>query len=308
MSQSRVWLEVSHFIENGNYEQFLPTQSPERIIVFGIGSSYFAAQLIAHTLRVEWSRLKQHTDTRVLACSAMAIGSEINPGPQDWVVGLSHRGKTPATVQAFELSRNKGAWGIWGVGRGGAQNSLASLNIYTSELEKCEPHTIGMTGAICAITSLLLGKTGIQIWNELSQIALPQLETLRSKFQTIPTLIIGEWEGEWIAKEIRLKLIEMARLRPLVFGSEEFFHGPQLFSESGIKAREGSKLKWCDYVWYIETPGDARSARFSEQSNLGSACITQVSRTHGLAWVPALVELQWRALAVALNQGRNPDG
>jgi hypothetical protein len=48
-------------------------------------------------------------------------------------------------------------------------------------------------------------------------------------------------------------------------------------------------------------PNDPRNASIRAEYTI------PVSGTTPLAWVPALVELQWLALGAALNQGETPD-
>ena len=57
-----------------------------------------------------------------------------------------------------------------------------------------------------------------------------------------------------------------------------------------------------DRIWHIALPKDPRAAQIKAAHRIG------VMASSPLAWVPALVELQWLALATALNRGVNPDG
>jgi fructoselysine-6-P-deglycase FrlB-like protein len=107
-------------------------------------------------------------------------------------------------------------------------------------------------------------------------------------------VLLGEWEGEWIAREGALKLMEMAKLPVRAFGSEEFFHGPKF------------SVKPKDTIWHCETHRDPRSLDLSDAVQ-GEVVRISVSTSTPISWVPALVELQWLALAVALNLGVDPD-
>ena len=73
------------------------------------------------------------------------------------------------------------------------------------------------------------------------------------------------------------------------FGSEEYFHGPRL-------------SRWRkDGIWHVAHQKDNRAAEIRSRASDRNV------RFKPLAWVPALVELQWLALAVALNRGVDPD-
>jgi hypothetical protein len=56
-----------------------------------------------------------------------------------------------------------------------------------------------------------------------------------------------------------------------------------------------------DQIWHVSMPKDPRNNELKPAHSIG------VFGASPLAWVPALVELQWMALATALNLGRNPD-
>lgn len=96
-----------------------------------------------------------------------------------------------------------------------------------------------------------------------------------------------------MAREISLKLMEMAGIRASVYGSEEYFHGP----EASL-----ARFKRKDPIWYISGSADPRLGQIQAQLK------TEFQSEQSLAWIQSLVELQWMALAVALNKGVNPDG
>jgi fructoselysine-6-P-deglycase FrlB-like protein len=296
LSQRQVWRQVVQEVGSSGLAKSLPLRRPKRILIFGVGSSFFAAKLSAFTLTREMRAQKKKDEIFIYACSSVAVGVEVFPRKGDWAFGLSHRGRTPITVRALELCKKAGAFTAWMTAKGGQAHPLANLNVSTSELEKCEPHTIGMTSAICALTTLLSGLQMAENWMSLSENPDPDVKALQAQPISVPSLLIGEWEGEWIAREIRLKLIEMARVRAIVFSSEEFFHGPQLYSQNGA-----NKCMVSDPIWYLSTPDDLRSRDFPQARHF------KISREHSLAWISALVELQWLSWVVAVNQGRNPD-
>jgi fructoselysine-6-P-deglycase FrlB-like protein len=286
-SQRDAWKEVSEAtLQITNRE--LPTERPKRIVLCGVGSSLHAAKLTAYTL----VRDKLRERVPVIACSSMVIGTEVIPTKGDWVFGFSHRGRTAATRKALEVCDRAGAFTILVAAKNVEQDEFTRFLLPTIELEKVEPHTVSLTSAVCAVTTLLLGTKAAEEWEALRSIGDPSLETVQARAGKGPTLLIGEWEGEWLAREGALKLMEMARLPVRAFGSEEFFHGPQ-FSRTDD-----------DTIWYIHHPKDARANEALLEHPKHRISIFGASP---LAWVPALVELQWLALGTAVNRGVNPD-
>ena len=104
-----------------------------------------------------------------------------------------------------------------------------------------------------------------------------------------PSVIVGEWEGESLAREGALKLMEMARLPVRSYGTEEFFHGPQ------------HALSAEDSIWQVVHARDQRA------TEVKSSYRFNINGSTPLAWVPTLMEMQWAALAVAANLGVDPD-
>jgi len=286
-SQRDAWKEVSEATLQITSRE-LPSERPKRILLVGVGSSYTAAKLTAYTL----VRDKMRERVPVIACSSMSIPTEVTPTKGDWVFAFSHRGKTVPTRKALEIADRNGAFTILVAGKGVEQPDHVRFMLPTVELEKVEPHTVSLTSAVCAVTTLLSGQKAAEEWEALRSIGDPDLETVRSRAGEGPTVLIGEWEGECLAREGALKLMEMARMPVRSFGSEEFYHGPH-FSHSDK-----------DVVWYLGHPKDARA----QEPLLTSAKRTiSMFGASPLAWVPALVELQWLSLGVALNRGINPD-
>jgi fructoselysine-6-P-deglycase FrlB-like protein len=263
----------------------LPMETPKRILLFGVGSSYHAARLTSYTL----IRDKLRERIPVVACNSLAIGTEVLPGRGDWAFGFSHRGKTEATLKALEQCDLAGAFTLLVAARGVEQRDFVRFLLTTTNQESVEPHTVSLTSAVCAVTTLLSAGKAAEEWEALRSIGDPDIETYRTRAGDGPAVILGEWEGEWLAREGALKLMEMARLPVRSFGSEEFFHGPRF------------SLKKDDKIWHVAHQRDPRSSQIKSAHQIG------MFGASPLAWVPALVELQWLALAVALNRGVDPD-
>jgi glucosamine 6-phosphate synthetase-like amidotransferase/phosphosugar isomerase protein len=283
-SQRDAWAEIGERISRVTSREF-PFETPKRILLFGLGSSYFAACLAASALRRDKNRVR----TPVIACPSTHVGAEIHPSRGDWAFAFSHRGGSRPTLDALELSDRSGAFTVMVSGKGVRAPESAKFQIETCEVEKVEPHTVSVTGAICAVTNLLLGPKGGEEWDALRSIGDPDLDLMCRRAGKGPTILMGEWEGEWLAREGALKLMEMARLPVRAFGSEEFFHGPR-FSVTDK-----------DRIWHVSMPKDPRETEIKAEHRVSVFGATP------LAWVPALVELQWLALATAINLGVDPD-
>jgi fructoselysine-6-P-deglycase FrlB-like protein len=286
-AQRESWKEVSERVAAISRREF-PPEPPKRILLFGVGSSHFAARLTSYSL----TRAKDRVRIPAVACSSMGVGVEIIPQKDDWAIGFSHRGQTAATLKALEICDRAGAFTILVAATDAPHmGEIESVRYHlpTCPLEKTEPHTISLTSAVCAVTTLILGAKATEEWDALRSIGDPHLELLQSRAGQGPSVLLGEWEGEWLAREASLKLLEMAGLATRAYSSEEFFHGPK------------AALSAEDVVWHVSHGKDPRNA------DIQSAYRVDIRGSTPLAWVPALVELQWLALAVALNRGVDPD-
>lgn len=292
-AQREIWREVYERVSMISSHE-LPPEAPGRILLFGIGSSHFAAKLTGFSL----IRAKGTGRFRVpvVSCSSLAIQHEVIPRHGDFAFGFTHRGRTAATRQALDACARAGAFTLLVAGQG--LRDLAadeSIRFYlpTSPMEKVEVHTMSVSAAVCAVTTLLLGGSATEEWDAVRSIGDPNLDVLRSRVGQGPSVLVGEWEGEWLAREGALKLMEMARLAARAFGSEEFFHGPQRSVPPELP------------LWHVSMDDDSRN---EDIARIRPAYRVDVRGRTPMAWVPALVELQWLSLAVALNRGMDPDG
>lgn len=283
-AQKDQWKEISARVASLESRDF-PHGGPKRIIFFGLGSSYIAAKLCQLTLKRDRTRQK----VPVIVCPSTHVGVDALPAKGDWVFAFTHRASGGPTIQALELAERLGAFTVQVSAQGVAQHHSAHYVLPTVPLERVEPHTAAVTGSICAVTTLLLGEKCKEEWEALTSLPTPSLDLCRRRAGKGPTLLMGEWEGEWLAREGALKLMEMARLPVRAFGSEEFFHGPKFSSTDK------------DSIWHISLPKDPRNDEIHSTHQIG------VFGSSPLAWMPALLELQWMALATALNLGVDPD-
>jgi fructoselysine-6-P-deglycase FrlB-like protein len=282
--QREHWQEITERVSRIPSHE-LPPEPPKRILLFGLGSSYFAAKLTAYALMRDRSRPRIPT----VACSSLGVGSEVVPTKGDWAFAFSHRGQSKATLQAIDACDRAGAFTFLVCGQGVQAPEGVRFTLPTTPQEKVEPHTASVTGAICAVTTLLIGAKAVEEWDALRSIGDPDLDEFCRRAGKGPQILLGEWEGEWLAREGALKFMEMARSPVRAFSSEEYFHGPR------HSVKEG------DVIWHVALAKDPRAEEIQASHRLA------VIGSSPLAWIPALVELQWLALAVAVNRGIDPD-
>jgi fructoselysine-6-P-deglycase FrlB-like protein len=243
------------------------------------------ARLVAYSLL----RDPQYPRIPLVPCTSLAVGREVFPQEGDWALAFSHRGRNRPTLAALEACEAAGAHTVFVTAQGAAEPRPGRFLLPTGALERCEPHSIAITGAVCAATTFLLGEKAAAEWREISLAADPDLTRCREEVGPGPDVILGEGIAEWVAREGALKFIEMARHPVRAYGSEEFFH----------------VTSWCmkpgELVWHLALPEDPRSGEIEAARRFPILSATP------LAWVNALIELQWLALALALNRGEDPD-
>lgn len=248
-----------------------PPKAPRRVLLFGLGSSRHAAHLTAETL------LSAGCTTELRPCSPLAIGHDVVAERGDLAIGFSHRGTNKMVHAALDACKKAGA-SVALISAEGTGGTISS-----GPLERCEPHTVAVTGAVCAATSWITRRA--ELWAPVYD-----REEKRYELSDAPTVLLGERAGEWVAREAALKLMEMAHWPTRVYGSEEFFHGPSWI------------IKPEDRVWHVATPGDARTTEIKAARRITADVVDGP-----VGWANALIELQWLALALALKRGVDPD-
>ncbi|MFZ9595448.1 MAG: SIS domain-containing protein [Bdellovibrionia bacterium] len=296
-SQPEAWRRVVLAQQNKAFA----LKSPSRIFFFGEGSSTFAAHLTAFSLRRSSVFQQKWGAVPLVSGSSLQMGSEWMPAQGDWVFAWTHRGKTAATLRAAEMAHQRGAEVIWVASEEAPCPSFSPVHLKTCPLEKVEPHTVGLTASVCAVTTFFGGAEMAEHWMKLADLACFDLEELRAQVGSGPQVILGQWEGEWIGREARLKLMEMAGVFPQFFGSEEFFHGPQAALLKNHQFTQGFGASPKPILWYVAHSEDFR------QKEIQADCCVQLSRETPVSWVLGLLELQWRSLAVAINLNQDPN-
>jgi len=301
--QGDVWREIT---ERGNaVRELLPTTLPRRVIIFGVGSSHYAARLAVAELARGTRESHELRSPPVVAAFSTEIGQTVMPEAGDWAIAITHRGSTEATNSALRRAQQRGAVTIQVSAQGVTCPHWSQALLETSERETCEPHTKSMTGAICAVTNLVQPKLA-QYWLERAKAYDPDALMREAKAaqekvaRHAPVLLLGEGAGEWIAREAGLKVMEMAHVPVRVFNTEEYRHGP----------------------WYSTVAND-RTWITGSQDSIDSGAVLKAydgpldesmmeifgyDPAVALDWLKPLAALQWRALALALSLDVNPDG
>src|SRR5437764_833777 len=93
-TQRDSWKQISDRVGQITARE-LPPEQPKRIILFGEGSSHFAARLIGYSLIRDKSKVR----LPVYACSSSHVGLDVVPQKGDWAFALTHRGTTPTTLR-----------------------------------------------------------------------------------------------------------------------------------------------------------------------------------------------------------------
>lgn len=178
----------------------LPREAPKRIFLFGVGSSYFAAKLCGFAILRDKTRIR----IPVISCPSLAIGKEFFPTQGDWVFGFSHRGKTPSTLMALQHCRREGAFTVLVAAKGvKLPSEFQDLTLETCEAEKVEPHTVSVTSAICAVTTLLLPVRAAEEWDALTSVGDPPLSSCASAQARDRTSSLGSGKPSGLRAKVR---------------------------------------------------------------------------------------------------------
>lgn len=253
--------EVVERVERDGISDF-PREKPGRVVLFGEGSSYHVAKLAYWMLKRDRGRPRPS----VTAVSATGFGNEVFPGPADWAFGISHRGKTKATLAALQACRRGEAFTtlVTAAARSEDESEIAHYRLLTGGLETIEPHTFSLLTSLAAITSVLGGTRFIDQWLKWCDESDAEFQQQADSWpREWATLWLGLWEGEWLAREAQLKQVEIGRTVSWGLSSEAFFHGP---AASLDLMRQ--RMAW------FRVPGDMREAELAMMPGLASFQLT----------------------------------
>lgn len=242
-----------------------PRTKPGRILLFGEGSSLHVAKLAYWMLKRDRGRPRPS----VTAVPSTGLGNEVFPGPEDWAFGISHRGKTAATLNALKICSRGEAFTTLVTAAPVPEGmdpatDVAQYRLLTGDLETIEPHTFSLLTSLAAITTLLGGARFADQWLKWCGESDSEFQHQADFWpQDWNSLWLGQWEGEWLACEAQLKQVEMARSISWAMGSEAFFHGP---AASLDLMRQ--RMAW------FRVPGDRREQELAMLPGLASFQLT----------------------------------
>ncbi len=303
--------------------------SSERIHVVGIGTSWHAAIVGEHLLRLSGG----HEDARAWNSFEFCTYPP-TLGPQDTVVVLSHSGAKQYSAKALEMAKAAGAKtaNVTSL-ESEAKADLANVVIRTSIRDKSSAFTISHTGAMTVLAMLaaevgvLVGRAEAQTLqsdlgglSKLVEGALPEepaIQRWAQQAQDVQRFYFAGWgPNASTAFEVALKIKEAAYKTTEGFQLEQYLHGPYVATEPGTMvtyiAPPGSvqeRLK--DIIGATATVG-ARTAALVERgdieiSNLVNTAISLPAVPEALTPIVYLVPLQLFTYWLAVRDGRNPD-
>ncbi|MBA2343546.1 MAG: SIS domain-containing protein [Rubrobacter sp.] len=298
----------------------------ERLFIIGIGTSFHAARVGEHLLRVYGGGL----DVRVMHSFDFALyGPPLGPG--DCVVAASHRGSKRYTAAALARAREAGCRTALITGEGGSGMGSAGTVFTTVAQEKSSAHTVSYTGSV-AVLALLAGSIGRHRTGEdtlpgdLLREEIPAaLRGALGTGETVGTLarehvgrrriwLAGGGPSAVTAEETALKIKETSYLQAEGMSAETLMHGPFQCVED-------------DDLFVLAAPSGAARDRTLEvadlASEIGAPCVIVSDDAAGLPQNAAsilvppvpepftaltcLLPLQFFTYHLALARGTNPD-
>ena len=298
-----------------------------RVFLVGIGTSYHAAQIGEHLLRAYAGGLP------VQACHAFEFalyGPRL--GPQDAVVGVSHRGTKRYTAAALGRARAAGASTVLITGEGGAAAAPeVDRTVETVPQERSSAHTISYTGSVAALAWLAdrigarregcrrLGQAFLRTDVPAALHSALGAEPRAAEFAQAHAgrrriWVVGGGPGAVVAHEIALKIKETSYLGAEGLSVEAMLHGPfqcvdpdDLFV---LIAQHGPAVgRVADLAAEVRTVGAAMIVVGDEAAQRidETACLVPTV-AEPFTGLTCTVPLQLFAYHLALVRGTNPDG
>lgn len=205
---------------------FATLKRRKRVFFVGVGSSFHAAQISQRL----WRRF---VSTEAWAEHSFDFVKEPQPVDRgDVVVLFSHRATKSYTVQAAAKAKKAGATTVAVTGVGAKWSVKVDYRLDSCELEDTGAFTKSLTTTLAWIARWIGTKKLLDgLRTACDSIAEgPAFPTFAADTDVV---LVGDLEGEWVAREASLKLEEAAYLRARPFGLEEFLHGPQISAAQG---------------------------------------------------------------------------
>jgi glutamine---fructose-6-phosphate transaminase (isomerizing) len=301
--------------------------SCERLFLVGIGTSYHAARVGEHLLRVYGGGL----DVRAIHAFDFALyGPDLVP--EDCVVGVSHRGTKRYTARALDRALEAGCRTALVIGEGGSVSVEANAVFRTVAQEKTAAHTVSYTSAV-SILAHLAGSLGYHrtgsgtLGDGLLRVELPAaLRAALGTEERVASLareyagcrriwLLGGGPSAVSAEEVALKIKETSYLQAEGMSTETMLHGPfqcveaedlfVLIAPAG--PAQGRTLEVAELVDEIGgkllVVGDDTTDLPQEAADL--LAVPEVPEPFSA--LTCLVPLQLFAYHLALVRGTNPD-
>ncbi|HLP90012.1 MAG TPA: SIS domain-containing protein [Nostocaceae cyanobacterium] len=296
------------------------------LFLVGIGTSYHAAQVGEHLMRLYGGDLfTQAVHSFDFALYPPRITSK------DCVIGISHRGNKLYTVDSLKYACEIGCYTALITGEGGGTLET-DITLPTVAQDKSSAHTVSYVGAISVLSALAecigFHRSGTsQLLTSFLHQELPQL--LHTALQTENEIIhfakehikhrriwlVGGGANAITAQEIALKIKETSYLQAEGMSIETMLHGPFQCTEA-------------EDLFILIAPTGAAQTRVLELAGLvkeiGATCIVVSDGTtahpSAAGWVnvpkvpepfcalTCLIPLQLLTYYLALECGTNPDG
>ncbi len=196
----------------------------KRIFFIGIGTSYYAAQ-IAKCL---WQQFVSADCQAIHSYDFVREPQPIQSG--EVAVLFSHTGLKSFTLDAARLASQKGIVTIGITCKNSPWKDGLTYHLETCERENIGAFTKSLTSALAWIIRWInapgLTKDILRARDQLKEgPVFPQVT------RATDLILVGNLVGEWVAREIALKLQEAAYVKARAFGLEEFLHGPRISAD-----------------------------------------------------------------------------
>ena len=243
-----------------------------KILLIGIGTSYHAAQIGGHLLRVF---------APAVACEVWHSFDFCLYGPQlsngDLVVAVSHRGAKTYTLRALERATEAGCSTAMITGQAAPPPPMELSVFETVEQEQSSAHTISHVGAVGVLAEWIRQLADHPMLNPdlLDELIPSALSTALATEDQMACWaethsaarriwLVGAGPTEITANEIALKIKETSYLQAEAFSIEVLLHGPFQCCEP-------------DDLLVLLMPGEAARPRMLELTSMikavGSKCV-----------------------------------
>lgn len=325
--------DAFHYVIDKNQELInkcsdMLARSYERLFIVGIGTSYHAAQVGGHLLRLYGGNIFAQA---IHSFDFALYGSRISS--QDAVICISHRGNKLYSINSLKRAKEFGCFTIFITGENASIGfNEADIIFHTVPQDKSAAHTVSYIGAI-AILSALAGRIcNYRTKNNplsnsfLSQDVPNALKTALTTEQQIAQLahkyinrrhiwLVGGGANAITAQEIALKIKETSYLPSEGMSTESMLHGAFQCAEAEdlfilIAPNDAAQKRTLELAKLVQEIGVHSLIISDETGYLSSELVTFINVPRILepfCTLTCLVPLQLFTYYLALERGTNPD-